>query len=376
MSPPWQLTGSSLLSFLNIANMEAKAIQSQEQMDPNSQVNPDAFEPQGTCSFPPSCYSRRGWRTDWVNDWPKLTCVVAKPSSCVVQARVPAHPAPWLHKTESQVSASMLHKADWPHDGFAFGSAVLVRCFSSSMVYYLSMVFLSLRHSWSNWKWCQLGKQALSLLVLSFLKYLLVSGNLNWVRPSGLESQTRTFWLVPELFEGRNHFLFMFGAPMPRYRLAYSKTAKWEVVKKKKKKLCRVWNRSQKELWLNPWQEASTGAWLWGPQHSHPQNNTDTSHPTEMLCGQNEMGHQVQETPCQSQPPINVEARKGWSRLAFQTGPFLGDKQGTKKRWQRMQLPSLWAVRLSFAIYCQSSEPCLKASPASSRLLLHLPVKS
>lgn len=60
MSPPSQLAGSSLLSFLNIANMEAATIQSQEQIDPTSQVNPDAFEPQETCSFSPSRYSSRG----------------------------------------------------------------------------------------------------------------------------------------------------------------------------------------------------------------------------------------------------------------------------------------------------------------------------
>lgn len=72
---------------------------------------------------------------------------------------------------------------------------------------------------------------------------------------------------------------------------------------------------------------------------------------------------------------IKADERKGWRKSKCELVPFLGDKQETLKR-EQMWLPILGAVRLSFAIYCQCLESCFKASPASSQLLLHLPVKS
>lgn len=62
--------------------------------------------------------------------------------------------------------------------------------------------------------------------------------------------------------------------------------------------------------------------------------------------------------------PINVNAMKGWSQSQIRS--FLGDEQEIKKKKQRMQLPSLWVVSVSFATCCLSLQSCFKAGPASS----------
>lgn len=68
---------------------------------------------------------------------------------------------------------------------------------------------------------------------------------------------------------------------------------------------------------------------------------------------------------------IIVGARKGWSKANCNW--FFSRRQArNKEKEPTNELLTLWVVRLSSAIYCQSSGPCFKASPASSQLLLHL----
>ena len=68
---------------------------------------------------------------------------------------------------------------------------------------------------------------------------------------------------------------------------------------------------------------------------------------------------------------IIVGARKGWSKANCNW--FFSRRQASNKEKEPTnELLTLWVVRLSSAIYCQSSGPCFKASPASSQLLLHL----
>lgn len=110
--------------------------------------------------------------------------------------------------------------------------------FSSSMLYSLSVVFLSLRHSWGIHTWCQLGKQAGSLWVLSFLKYLLVSGHVTWSCPCHLEYQTRVIGWSLGFSKAGTTFCLSVGPQCQGSCLAHSRTAKWEAVRK----LHRIWN--------------------------------------------------------------------------------------------------------------------------------------
>lgn len=210
-------------------------------MDPTTQINPDAAETQETSCPPSFTLGLKNPTCRWSTTRAR-TCAQVNPD------KRPGLPAAWKGSrpcppccmaTQDQTAKLYLpttstpNKADeqqalpseWPH-------------FSSRMVYYLPMLFLSLRHSRGIRKWCQLRKQAVSLLVLSFLKYLLVSGNLHWSRTNSFEYQTRVIdWSLSCLKKGTTFYLSV-ELQHQGLRLAHSRTAKWEAVWK----LHRFWN--------------------------------------------------------------------------------------------------------------------------------------